>query len=97
MKKMRLDIEQLAVESFGTAGPARPRGTVRGHVPETQLYPTCYLTECGQNTCAETCGNSCHGTCGEATCGEATCGGATCITCEWTCQNCGCTWNKYPC
>jgi len=31
MKKLALDLDQLAVESFTTAGEAKERGTVRGH------------------------------------------------------------------
>ena len=37
MKKLRLEIEQLEVESFGTsAGPVDGRGTVRGLADKTE-------------------------------------------------------------
>jgi hypothetical protein len=35
MKKLRLDIESLDVQSFVAADTPEPRGTVRGHLPET--------------------------------------------------------------
>jgi len=79
MKKMRLNLDQLAVESFATAqdGEAE-RGTVRG----LQSYPiACWppsdsqdpnIDTCGYATCAgDTCWESCNGTCncgGSAAC-----------------------------
>ena len=39
MKKLRLDLDHLAVESFRTAGGAVERGTVAGH----EATPTCTL------------------------------------------------------
>lgn len=39
MKKIRLDVDALAVSSFTTAAAAEQRGTVRGHSGYT-----CYMT-----------------------------------------------------
>lgn len=37
MRKIRLELEELSVESFDTAaGDESPRGTVRGHSTDTQ-------------------------------------------------------------
>lgn len=50
MKKLRLQIEQLAVESFVTAQAAGPRGTVRAHA--TEFGDTCDpAPSCGPETC----------------------------------------------
>jgi hypothetical protein len=39
MKKVRLDLEQLAVESFATArGRGAEKGTVRGHDSGSEAY-----------------------------------------------------------
>jgi len=79
--KLKLEIEALKVESFGTtAAPARDVGTVRAHaggmvdaeeaeVAITTPQPTI------NGTCL-TCQRSCWGTC------EASCAG----TCAWSCQ-----------
>jgi len=41
MSKLRLDVENLVVESFDTASAGRERGTVQGHVALT-YQPGCY-------------------------------------------------------
>jgi len=47
MKKLSLDLAELRVESFETAGDGRsPRGTVRGNA----------LSDCCTFSCAGTCG-----------------------------------------
>jgi hypothetical protein len=92
MKKMKLNVEALAVESFDTSGDAPKRGTVFGE------QCTCY-TDCtcpGCNTCDE----SCNGTCaGQHTCGgQNTCGGQA--TCDATCDTCyytGCAYSCFDC
>lgn len=102
MKKLRLDFDELQVETFDpTADAARPRaGTVRGH---WRTEYTCLETQCGEVTC-ESCGGTCEYTCYTcpATCANtcpascngscaATCGEATCFSCggscEWTCND----------
>lgn len=93
MTKLRLRMEDLAVESFDSS-PARPqRGTVMGQ-------ETWYPTECtcqGQYTCVESCPQTCWETCDATcpwnhTCWETcglTCDDPTCLTCEGnTCVNC---------
>jgi hypothetical protein len=70
MTKLRLRLDELAVESFPTtadAGP--PRGTVRG----AEDGPSLVHTACG--TCAgETCeGATCFTSCGGAAPPECTC------------------------
>lgn len=67
MKKLKLNVEALAVQTFDTAVPAEARGTVAGHVdtdPESCDYACAsqFISGCG------TCGNSCGGTCGSVTC-----------------------------
>lgn len=103
MNKLRLSLEDIAVESFVTLPQRASRGTVAGHdVSDT----TCQQIICDcptngyEHTC-NTCGNSCNGTC-EASC-NGTCGagcgtpsaGGTCdFTCEHTCANtCDC-WTR---
>jgi hypothetical protein len=69
MKKLRLDVDRLEVESFAIARGGEARGTVEGHV---SLRCTGGGATCnGDNTCADgyTCGAagscylSCAGTC----------------------------------
>jgi hypothetical protein len=62
MKKQKLDVDQLTVESFETAGPDAVRGTVRANeTGDTDCHPvwTCWDT-CDPNA---TCGLSCNGSC----------------------------------
>jgi hypothetical protein len=72
-KKLRLDLEELQVESFAASPEEDQRGTVAG-------YQTDYVGSC-VNTCT-TCENTCE-TC-VFSC-EATC--ESCITC-FTCVRC---------
>lgn len=52
MKKLTLQLDQLAVESFTTSAAMEPRGTVHAHA--TERGPTCGP----ENTCGPfTCGN----------------------------------------
>jgi hypothetical protein len=84
MKKLRLALEEISVESFATLPQQARLGTVPGH----QLSgTTCgqFICDCPTNgyehTC-NTCQASCNGTC------PATCGGDTCYTCDNTCNVC---------
>lgn len=74
MRKLRLDIDDLAVESFETREGAEERGTVHGHWP-TQY---CVSNRCSgadpitcpeslDTLCYDTCGGSCPGCSGECT------------------------------
>lgn len=76
MKKMKLNLSELQVESFETSALNKRRGTVAGNFTGDESEPcgpcegtndaTCYqqfscgATNCGENTCE---GNSCDGTC----------------------------------
>ncbi|MET0397773.1 MAG: hypothetical protein ABW277_13160 [Longimicrobiaceae bacterium] len=96
MKKIRLDLESLEVESFVTSALPRPHGTVWG--AEGQVGPQsarCYSVDCESGMCVAT------GNCPTAgapdpncliyTAGQDTCQ-ATCeATCDFTCQNCNVT------
>jgi hypothetical protein len=84
--KLKLDLDQLTVESFDTVKVAAEKGTVFGEQCTCHTNctcpgcPTCDHTACGQNTCQDSCAESCYGTCGgENTCWQ-TCGGQ--YTCE---------------
>ena len=76
--KLKLNLDQLTVESFNTTRGGPKAGTVYGE------QCTCY-TNCTCPGCP-TCDASCNGTCG-ATC-DASCNG----TCDYSCYNtdCGC-------
>ncbi len=81
MKKLALNLEDLAVESFDTSGKAAARGTVIGHDETTGPYVVCSCAPTPNHTeqvsCNGTCDNSaCYGTC------DASCGG----TCDYTCD-----------
>ena len=99
MRKVRLDIDALEVESFAT-GTAAQGGTVLG--AETGMT-YCYNETC--NFCVETgttqpggwddatrakyCTNG--GSCIGNTCRDRTCGGGTCVGA--TCQSPSCGWS----
>ncbi len=52
MKKLKLSLENLAVESFATSAPFQPRGTVEAH--GTWVDPTCGPERtCGPQTCGQ--------------------------------------------
>lgn len=75
MNKLRLQLEELAVESFDTTRVVRQKGTVVGQ------QCTCH-TNCscpGLATCDYTCDDP---TCvGQYTCGDDTCGGDSVCYC----------------
>jgi hypothetical protein len=88
MRKLKLDPEQLMVESFATVRMGG-EGTVRGAACETapQTDPSdCGScdTQCGQWTCDQ----SCNGTCGGWSCDESCAG--TCYY-DVTCNSCNIT------
>ncbi len=66
MKKLKLNLDELKVESFKTSSEKEEnKGTVQGNLPWTETCegaPTCEL----QNTCWYTCARvtgPCYGTC----------------------------------
>jgi hypothetical protein len=85
MRKLKLDLEDLAVESFATTPEAhRVGGTVFGQ--QCTCYTQCTCPGCPtcdascNGSCINTCAASCNGTCG-GTC-DASCNG----TCDWSCE-----------
>ncbi len=80
--KLKLNLEDLSVDSFDTVGVEKRKGTVFGE------QCTCY-TQCtcpGCPTCDASCNGTCGGTC-ENTCVN-TCDDATCAGCgsDYTCD-----------
>lgn len=73
IRKLRLDVEQLAVESFTVQAAASGAGTVRAHgvfppaEPASDGYGECntYQASCNGScaSCVNTCLQSCNGTC----------------------------------
>jgi hypothetical protein len=85
MRKLKLELEALAVESFDVDVPADRGGTVRG--AEITVPLTCATDE--YQSCEGSCDGGCSGGCGSGwySC-EASCGGG-CGTDENTCyQSC---------
>jgi hypothetical protein len=67
MAKLRLTLEDLAVESFDSTPSRVPSsGTVQAHEASEFSYCTCFCAP--QYTVEYFCGNSLDGTCNEATC-----------------------------
>jgi hypothetical protein len=66
MKKFRLQMEDLQVETFQTASVHREKGTVFGAVWSQPQQASCN----NDDTCAGTCGTACesHNTCDYFTC-----------------------------
>jgi hypothetical protein len=81
MRKLKLDLDQLTVDSFHTAAPARREGTVFGE--QCTCYTNCTCPGCP--TCDHTCANTCAYTCDDATCAN-TCGCND--TYDYTCEGC---------
>jgi len=77
--KLRLNLEQLTVDSFQTSAAEKPKGTVFGE------QCTCY-TNCTCPGCP-TCNRSCNGTCDATACGTCgvSCGGTCDNTCDYSC------------
>jgi hypothetical protein len=75
MAKLRLNLDQLTVDSFDTADKPAKKGTVFGE------QCTCW-TNCGQETCPGY--PTCDGTCAQESCGGS-CYNTECSTCD-TCN-----------
>jgi hypothetical protein len=98
MRKLRLDLDELAVETFETAADARERGTVRARCDESlsndfftdndiECYtntPTVAECTCYLDVCCPTYAETCPDTC-QLTCRE-TCGRSCWGTCDYTCR-----------
>jgi hypothetical protein len=96
--KLKLNLDELMVDSFDTTKPAAKQGTVFGE--QCTCYTNCTCPGCPtcdascNGTCGATCDASCYGTCGDYTCaytcGDSECGCDTyqpCTTAQYT--NCG--------
>ena len=86
MRKIRLELDALHVESFDPAPrDAALRGTVRGLEGSELVRCNDTVTEDpGVNTCGPTQPNSCFGTCFEQTCYE--CPYPTNVSCVESCM-----------
>ena len=86
MKKMRLELEELAVESFETAGMPAERGTVQGQ--EITARCSDFLAECTERTCG---GYTCDGpSCPALSCDA--CGSYYCATADYSCGAFSCVY-----
>jgi hypothetical protein len=90
MNKLKLHLDDLAVESFDTCGLEREKGTVVGEQVPCSCAGTCPATACA--SCAYTCDDAtCVYTCDDPSCAEScngTCDGYTCLdSCGGTCWN----------
>jgi hypothetical protein len=93
MKKLKLRMDDLRVESFETiAGNGGARGTVPGNEPSVMCSNTCTANaDCTNDFACETYGDctlagSCEGTCGNSC--DATCQVSCYGTCDATCNSC---------
>jgi hypothetical protein len=93
MRKLKLDLDALAVESFAPSKSANGAGTVRGYL--TAYYELCYPDQTWEQSC------TCEPTCNAQTCYQ--CASAACPTndgapaCTGTCypvsgRLSGCDW-----
>jgi hypothetical protein len=83
VNKLKLQLDDLGVESFDTTCVVQEKGTVMGE----QVACTCY-TQCtcpGCPTCVNTCAATCAYTCDDYTC-AASCGGSCGASCWDTCR-----------
>lgn len=92
MQKVRLELDELQVQSFTTTGPdASQRGTVRGNDDDCTCQ--CCPTDPALNTCAATCPNTCWDTCGDSCgCGSGDCGSGDCGSGGCGTYDCGGSW-----
>ncbi|HYR09771.1 MAG TPA: hypothetical protein VEQ60_18490 [Longimicrobium sp.] len=100
MKKMKLELEQLAVDSFDTSAAPERRGTVYGRQVTDFTHCTCpgHPSCDGYDTCqGPTCDAFCTYTQGDPSC-DITCHGRfTCEpSCDYTCPGYGATC-EYTC
>jgi hypothetical protein len=88
--KLKLNLDELTVDSFDTTRSEKPKGTVFGE--QCTCYTNCTCPGCPtcDASCNGTCDASCNGTC-DASC-NGTCGDS-CDYCgtayDYTCRNYG--------
>lgn len=89
MKKIRLDLDALRVESFATAEAPRRGGTVHGHAPSyfpEPCAPTDRVTDCNDVTCAWSCnGYTCEPTAANTCAATCTCASGQPSCLRWPC------------
>jgi hypothetical protein len=92
MDKVRLDLDQLQVQSFTTTGGSTEhRGTVHAN---DQCTCQCCPTDPALNTCAATCPDTCWASCGgTCDCGSGDCGSACCGSGDCGSWDCGGSWS----
>jgi hypothetical protein len=79
--KLRLDLDQLAVESFSVQAGADGAGTVRAHgvfppaEPVSDYDGVCNTYNVSCNGSCASCDNTCYNTCRD-----------TCASCNYTCK-----------
>ena len=94
MNKLKLNLEELGVESFDTQAGVKEKGTVVGE-QQCSCAGTCYPAPTCANTCAytcddatcpacPTCANTCAQTCDDYTC-AVSCGGSCGYSCPPPC------------
>jgi hypothetical protein len=85
--KLKLNLDDLTVDSFDTTLSERPKGTVFGE--QCTCYTNCTCPGCP--TCDGTCPNTCAYTCDDVSC-NGTCNCGTDNTCGYSCYHtdCGC-------
>ena len=90
MKKLKLRLEELRIDSFTTTAVEKAKGTVFGEQCTCQSDHECILATVDVS-CDGTCEPTAYDTCGELTC-EDSCYQCTCVascggqTCGWTCR-----------
>ena len=94
MKKLRLHLEDIRIDSFSTTEVRTQKGTIYGE--QCTCYTACTCPGCPScdASCGGTCDVSCNGTCGEASCADS-CNG-TCDACTWD-PSCGGNSCNYTC
>jgi len=96
MNKLRLQLEDLVIDSFSTTPVRRAKGTVYGEQCTCPTACTCP----GCPTCDASCGGTCGGTCDASCNGTCNCPGTydfSCNTCEGSCggESCDYTCQGY--
>jgi len=87
MKKLKLELDELKVESFQTDRGASARGTVRGQGEGSYELGCPTMDPSCNGSCEGTCPGSCVGTCGGSCYGSCD---ATCFSCDYSCYESGC-------
>lgn len=81
MRKLKLQLEDLMVDSFTTEPTRREKGTIFGE--QCTCHTACTCPGCP--TCDVSCNGTCGGTCNAAC--NGTCDGSCGGTCDWACNH----------